>query len=146
MNHRYKIFLFLLIAVSFAACRKDVDVPDPSLEKLFGKWQLVGSCGGIGGASFFGNTEYWIELNRNGIFKGYDGNTLEEKREFNISIGHSIYTTNDAYLIKYHTTKFIHRKYHLEKISQSIEFFGEDTLWLLDEAYDAYSYCYVRKK
>ena len=63
------IFSFFL-----TSCSKDISIPNPELEKLFGFWNWIQSSGGIGGQTITPATVGYsqtVEYNNNGIYKIY---------------------------------------------------------------------------
>ena len=147
MTRQQNLLTIAIVTLSLllTTCRKDISVPNPDLERLFGKWEWVQSYCGWSGPSSPATTGYsqTVEFNKNGIYKMYQDGKQKEKRKFTLTEGNSIYTSGTAYLIEYTDTDLIKKQDYL---TQSLTFRGQDTLCLNDEAYDACGYIYVRQK
>jgi hypothetical protein len=138
-----------IIGLSFSimACRKDVSLPDPSFEKLFGTWEWVWAYGGFQGATITPSTAGYsqtIEFKENGIYKIYENGEQKDKMEFTLTDQTSALNTNNRYLIKYKDTGLFDKNDYT--ISQYASFGGQDTLFLNDSCSDCFQYIYVRKK
>src|SRR4051812_32598860 len=86
----------LVISVLLTTCRKDISLPDPELEKLFGNWSWVQSCGGFAGQTATPATvgcTRSLEFNKNGIYKCYVNGKQHEKLKFSLTEGVSIYNS-----------------------------------------------------
>ncbi len=146
-QNKFKIlFILLILAIIATNCRKEIIVPDPELENLFGNWEWIQTSGGIGGITFTPATEgYTIELefNKNGIYKSFKDGKKTEKRKFYLTEGQSILSSETAYIIEYDKTGLFNCNTHI--VNQSVEFAGQDTLYLHDECWDCYGYIYVKK-
>jgi hypothetical protein len=127
---RNKILVALIIAIALlTSCRK-IDTPNPEAKVIFGEWKYASGSGGWSGgqsdASFTDGT--WVEYKASGKYKVYNGSdkrTHTEKFEFETREGKTTIT-------------------YKNKIRQRFRVSG-DTLFLNDDAYDAYSYIFVRK-
>lgn len=143
-----KIFLVLLILAFFSSgCRKEIDVPNAEMSKLFGEWDWFEKSGGMDGATYTPANQGYImrvEFSDKGIYKRYLNNSQNAKAKFDLSEGTSIFGNVPAYIITYHdNTGFL----GTEEVSthQSFKFWGSDTLILIDESYDGYNHYYVKK-
>ena len=139
MRKNKNIILAITVLITFVGCRKDISLQDPSLEKLFGKWDWVNSSGGIAGGTRTPASEgytFIIEFSKKGIYKTFkNGEVFWVKQgKFSLEKGTSIYHTGEANLINYKD----------EDRKQEIKFAG-DTLYLDDQCYDCYSNVYVKK-
>jgi hypothetical protein len=143
-----KLFTIAILALSLfmASCRKDISVPDSSLDKLFGKWNWVQTSGGFTGQintpALAGYTST-IYFKKTGICKSYENGKEQYKLKFSLSEGTSIYSTGTAYLIKYEQTGLFPKK--ATTIAESIRFGGQDSLYLSEEASGGYIYAYVKQ-
>jgi hypothetical protein len=147
-TRQQKLWTVALVATAslfLTTCRKDISVPNPDLEKLFGTWDWVGTYCGWSGASSPATVGYsqTVEFNKNGIYKMYHDGKQTDKRKFTLTEGSSIYTSGTAYLINYKDTKLFKKKNYT---TQSVTFAGQDTLFLNDEAYDGCGDTYVKHK
>jgi hypothetical protein len=133
-------FLFLLLG----NCRKEIAVPDPALQKLFGKWTWAQSSGGFAGTTTTpsgGGTSAGIEFRKDGICIISTGKK-KDKMKFTLSEGKSIFSTEPASLITYEDIGLFDK--NSAPPQQSVRFSGPDTLLLNDECYDCFSHLYVR--
>ena len=126
-----KIILSLTILLFIFSCKK-VKLPDSQSQALIGKWKYVNSSGGMIGIQENANRPE-IEFTKYGKYKFKDKKLFTFNKKFEITIVNSIYTRLDVNAIKY-SDNFI----------QSF-LIRNDTLFLRDEAYDAFVYTYVRK-
>ena len=136
------IFSFFL-----TSCSKDISIPNPELEKLFGSWNWIQSSGGIGGQTITPATVGYsqtVEYNNNGIYKIYKDGIQKDTKKFSLTSGTSIYNPGPAYLIKYKDIDHSDNNYQYS--IQSIRFGGEDSLFLSDECYDCFIHIYTRHK
>jgi len=143
-----KLWIIAIVTFSFfmTTCRKDISVPDPNLEKLFGTWNWVQSSGGIGGQTTTPATASYsqtVEFDKDGIYKICKNGKQQEKYKFTLTEDTSIHSTVTAYLINYKHTGLFHSNKSIT--TQSIMFGGQDSLFLSDEAYDGYNNIYTRK-
>ncbi len=135
-------FVGLCILILLTNCRKDIDLPDPSLSKLFGSWEWLGSSGGFSGGSKTPASEGYnetLEFNSNGIYKSYRNGKKEDKWKI------EIVADNDRpgnFIIKYSGTGVFNRGIQRK---QEVSFRGNDTLYLDDGCCDRYGHLYVRK-
>ncbi|NTW33356.1 MAG: hypothetical protein HGB12_12165 [Bacteroidetes bacterium] len=79
-----KFWTVVIVILSFfvTTCRKDISVPNTDLEKLFGTWDWVQTCGGFAGQTTTPTTSGYsqtVEFNKNGIWKIYkDGKQIDK--------------------------------------------------------------------
>lgn len=110
------------------SCSK-IDLPNPETEKVIGEWRYVGSSGGLSGGmsdSRF-NSESRVEYRKNGKYKVYDKDGKTDKDHFYFR------KIEGEYLIDYEN-----------KIDQTFKV-SNDTLCLIDQGNDLYSYIFVKK-
>ncbi len=139
-------FTIVTFSLFLTTCRKDISLPSPDLEKLFGSWEWVQSSGGFGGQTttpISAGYSHTVEFNKNGIYKWYKDGKLQDKMKFTATEGSSIYTTGTAFLIKYKDTGLFDKNEN--PTTQRVTFGGQDTLFLSDECYDCYGHIYIRK-
>lgn len=79
------------------------------------------------------NSNNWIEFTERRICRIYEGSKCKQKKRFKLEVNESI-TGNQRSTIVYKASS----------LNQSFEING-DTLLLTDEAYDGYTYIYIRK-
>lgn len=134
MKRSISIFYFLIpIVVITFGCKK-ISTPTEESKALFGSWQFKNSSGGnSGGGSTVFNPENWIEFTDNGVYRMYKGSKKECQKRFKIELKESIHDANLRPAIVYRFGKY-----------ETYQIFN-DTLYISDEMYDGYSYCYVRK-
>ena len=142
------VFFTILLLGLFTACKKkEISLPDPSLEKLFGRWEWVESGGGLAYHQTSPSTtgcSITIEFERNGIYKEYKNGKHQNRMKFYLSKGSSIYSSVESNLIKYNDTGILDK--NNTPITESIQFAGQDTLYLNQECFDCFGHVYVRKK
>lgn len=134
LYHFNKIFI-LFFTIIVISCK--VDIPSPEAEKIFGTWRLIKLN------VYYPPYNTWqeVEFKRKGIFFKYNNGKVVEKRRFRISNNKSTIFQTAKYQIDYNIEIF--NNYPTE--TQVIFFYGNDTLLLQDDGYDAASYWYVRK-
>ena len=139
-HRKFWAIAVVLVLFSFTACRKEIVVPTPELEKLFGTWDWVSSSGGFGGDTYSPATAGFskkIAFGKNGVCKTYKNGAEEEKMKFTLLMGESIYSVDKMPLIRYKGKLFD---------TQSVHFQGQDTLLLGEECSDCYMHIYTRQK
>ena len=142
-----KRWIVAILSFILTSCSKDLSIPNPELEKLFGTWDWKQSSGGIGGQTNTPATVGYsqtVEFNKNGIYKIYKDGIQKDTKKFSLTIGTSIYNSGSAYLINYKDINQSDNSYHYS--TQSIRFGGEDSLFLSDECYDCFIHIYTRHK
>jgi hypothetical protein len=127
------IYILIPMLAILVGCKK-IATPTEESKAIFGSWQYKSSDGGFsgGGSSEF-NLENWIEFTEKGVFRVYKGSKKENQKRFKIEWKKSIY---DAEL----RTAIVYRDGSYETYQVV-----NDTLYISDEAYDGYTYKYVRK-
>jgi hypothetical protein len=141
------IFTALLFSCIFYGCRKDIDVPSTTLEKLFGDWDWYETSGGLDGNVYTPYTNYYnmrVKFTEKGIYKAYKNDTHYSKAKFELTVGATIFGDSLANLITYHDKTGFLGSNEITS-TQSINFWGEDTLILIDESMDGYNHYYVRR-
>jgi hypothetical protein len=147
MKFKFNWILFVLIVLNVNACRKDISVPNSESEKLFGKWTWIQSAGGIGGNFKSPKTEDYtssIEFSDKGIYKTYKDGKQTDKMKYSLSEGKTIYLPGKGILIEFKDVGLFDKDN--APLKQSMQFFGNDTLFLSEECYDCYGHLYVREK
>ena len=116
-----------------------MQVPDPELKKIFGKWQWIETSGGFAGkittptkAGYFER----IEFSNEGIYQKFKNDSLIERKPFSFSQKTSIQTGKTAWVLSLNEGS----------IPMAVSFSGQDTLMLNEQVYDGFSYTYVRMK
>jgi hypothetical protein len=146
ISHLVTVICFTAIIVVFTSCRKEISLPDESLSKLFGSWEMVQITGGmadtLANPATLGFTQS-VDFSSKGIYKVYQNGKLYDKLIYQISQGKSIFHKGNAYFITYDNPGFGNTSE--DYIKESIRFGGEDTLFLNEECWDCYNYVYVRK-
>lgn len=137
MKLRFRALLTLTVitySVFQSACKK-ISIPEPNAKAIFGEWKYISSGGGFSGGQTspsFG-PDNWIEYLDNGKYQVYNKDKRIYKDKFKFVISRSIYSGVDETIIDYDS-----------KTAQSFSV-SNDTLFLFDQAYDAYIYTFVKK-
>ncbi len=133
-NTLIKLFIVVIILASSFGCKK-ISTPNEDSKKIFGSWYYDINFGGYSGSgvSTRFNTESWVEFTEKGFFKIYVGSKKESQKRFKIEMKESIYDINQRPALVYNNGN-----YETYQISN-------DTLYLSDEAYDGYTYRFVKK-
>ncbi len=128
------LFILAIIIVSHIGCKK-ISAPNEDAQKLFGQWDYQSNSGGYSGGG--GSTRFcrdcWVEITDKGCFIVYEGSNKISKTKFKIEMKTSIYSAPQRPALVYRNSDY-----------ETYQIFG-DTLLLSDEAYDGYSYVFVRK-
>nr|WP_294858558.1 hypothetical protein [uncultured Fluviicola sp.] len=126
----YPLISMLVILVG---CKK-ISTPTEESKAIFGSWRYRSSTGGFSGeGSTTFNSENWIEFTEKGFFRLYKRSKKESQKRFEIELKKSIYETDLRPAIVYRDGSY--------ETYQVVN----DTLYIIDEAYDGYTYQYVRK-
>jgi hypothetical protein len=144
MKSNFFTLLFVLLAILFSTCKKDISIPDPDFKKLFGTWEWVQSSGGFSGQTTTPASEGYTFTDKyksNGVLIIYKNGNRTERMTYKFSEGTSILSNQPAYLIEYRDGTFSKK----EVVSQLFKFAGEDTLYLFDNSDDGFTHIYVRK-
>ena len=142
-----QILVGILIAFVFlsSTCKKDIEIPDPELKKIFGKWEWIQSCGGFAGGCISPATQGYtisIEFSSNGIYKKYKNNNLVDREAFSFSQGTCIHNHQQVWFVSFTQMP----PHHQSAFPMSVSFSGNDTLMLDDERYDGFGHIYARIK
>lgn len=127
-------FIVAIILASNSSCKK-ISAPNEDTKKIFGEWDYKSNSvgfSGSGGSNRFAN-DCWVEITEKGFFIVYEESKKISKKKFKIELKESIYDTNQRPALVYNNGGY-----------ETYQIFG-DTLLLSDEAYDGYSYCFVKK-
>jgi hypothetical protein len=135
MEKILKLFFISAIIIASSGCKK-ISTPNDDSKKIFGKWDYQSNTGGFSGAG--GSTKYcddcWIEVTERGRFIIYDGNDKKiSKSKFTIKMVESIYDHEHHPAIVYESGW-----------SESYEV-NDDALILSEEAYDGFSYVFIKR-
>lgn len=144
MKYFYLTSLLILSVIISTSCKKEIKLPDTSLEKLYGKWNLIKSVGkhGEGEVPSAGGYQIWISFNNYGEYDKYRDSTQLINGSYNItqendSLGESyILTTNARY-------RYNGKEYD-QADSLAIEFRGDDTLAMSCNCENGLDYLYNR--
>jgi hypothetical protein len=139
------VILFVPIVIFLTSCRKDIPMPDPEFEKLFGTREWLQSSRGKSGHTTSPSTVGFtlsVEYKSNGGHKKYKNGNVESKMTFKFSLGTSIYSTLQTYLITYKEGGSSKKGV----VSDSFKFGGHDTLFLYNECYDCYADVFIKQK
>jgi hypothetical protein len=116
----------------FSQCKK-INVPDPELNKIFGKWKLVCTSSWGGGCDPI-KDPIWIEFKKNGHYEWHEKGHLPIHDKFTF-IEDKDYAGNTIYIIKFNKGSRLQNWY-----------FKNDTLLLYDwHVYDGGSSAYIPK-
>lgn len=126
--------ILAIIIISFSSCRK-ITTPNEESKKIFGSWTYINNSGGfsgMGGSSRF-KSDSWVQFTERGFFKTFIGSSKVNQKRFKIEMKESIYDSNQRPALVYFNRTF--ETYHI----------FNDTLFINDEAYDGYSYMFIKK-
>ncbi|MGE5441046.1 MAG: hypothetical protein ACM3UR_14425 [Bacteroidota bacterium] len=132
-----KAALFLMCAIIFSSC---YDVTGPDEEKLlYGSWVLVRISGGFSGTTTDVSPEEGskVVFTEAGSVLYYSKGALERSTTFIVKKGKSIYFTEEKNIIH-----FADRP----ELPMVIMKADKDTLILADNAYDGFSFTYMKEK
>ncbi|HEX2962109.1 MAG: hypothetical protein HF300_09095 [Ignavibacteria bacterium] len=132
-----KAALFLMCAIIFSSC---YDVTGPDEEKLlYGSWVLVRISGGFSGTTTDVSPEEGskVVFTEAGSVHYYSKGALERSTTFVVKKGKSIYSTEEKSIIH-----FADRP----ELPMVIMKADKDTLILADNAYDGFSFTYMKEK
>jgi len=123
-----------------------MQVPDPELKKIFGKWQWIESSGGFAGKATTPSKEGYIariEFSNEYMYQLYRNDTLIDRRKFIFSKDKSIHRDKQVWIISFAQDTTLE---YGPPLPMEVLFQGEDTLMLKEKVYDGFSYTYVRMK
>ncbi len=136
---KLSLYVYIIVAILFLSCEKDISLPDDSLTNIFNEWEWLYSYGGIPGnlLSNPGKVGYTktIRFTKKGIYKEYKSNQKMLRLKYDITEKTPLIGSS-RYIIEY-----INRE---DYIDQSIEIRG-DTLFLYDQCFDNYYHVYLKK-
>ena len=128
----------LIFCIAFSSCDK-INVPDDSLEDVFGHWIRYEESSNWGGY-YYEPDERYISISITDFGKYYQYNNDDETAERNYKFVHgSEIDQGDGYLIEFTGLADMGFNQYL-RITQ----YSKDTLYLSDTGYDGYTYSYVR--
>jgi|SRR4051812_37008831 hypothetical protein len=138
--------MFIVLPVCIMACAKNKTLPNDNLKALYGSWEWKESYCGWSGRSDPGTTGHSssVEFKKNGICIWRLDGKHKDKMHYSVEEGTSMVTQEKAYLMKFDDTGLFDK--NNAGITQSVNFHGNDTLILADEADDGCGSTYVRKK
>lgn len=127
------LFVYLMSFIT-VGCSK-TSVPNEEAKKIFDEWNFIFSSGGFSGG---GNSETytqgdWVSFDKNGILTVHKVNGETTKTKYKIKMRKSIINHEMRPTIVYK-----------ERLAESFEVIG-DTLNTFQEAYDGFSYMFVRR-
>ena len=143
-----KIILFVVIttvSLFITSCRKDITMPNPELEKLFGSWDWVSTSGGYIGSTKTPVTEgysAYISFDKKGITKMYKDGKKKETLKYTLTETATAVGNTTAYIIHYKNKGICNKNTPNQQI---IRFGGQDTLFLSDIYSDGFFNIYTRK-
>ena len=145
MKYRPGILFLSMLFIS-PTCNKELQLPNPELKKIFGRWQWVETSGGFAGKTITplkAGYQEEITFNSEGIFQEFKDGKLQDKKRFSIEAGKSILQEDSAYIISFST---IDTSFGRAIQKQSVIFKGSDTLLLNEECNDCFNSVWVRMK
>ena len=138
-----KLFIILFLFLMISSCKKEIEVPESSLQQVFGTWQWYLSSGSVQMLSpeSEGYSKY-IEITDKGIYKEYKNHVRRKKLKYSFDVNKSMV---------HHLPYRINFKDELVNFSFPIfplviEMVSLDTLFLHEDVFDGATHCYVRKK
>ncbi len=125
-----------LLFIGLLSCEKETDTdPDPLLD-IYGKWELNGISGGVGGGSHELSFDF-LEIENDGIYSfTRDGSIIEYGR---IKINEQ---TNETLLITFEPDA--NSETFMYDPVKNVNLFGEDTLSLDSPCCDRFNYHFNR--
>ena len=127
-------FLIALSLIIVIGCKK-ISTPNEASKAIFGSWTYVSNSGGYsgsGGSTRF-NSGSWVEITDNGWFITHENSGKKSKKRYKIELRESIHASYELPAIVQQSKKY------------DTYLINNDSLYLLDEAYDGYSYLFVKK-
>ena len=123
------------------ACKKEIDLPDPSLKNIFGKWEWVETqeVNNLISPSTVGYHQSF-EFQRNGVFRRYRGGNQKDRGRFEIKSEISI-LSGYYYIIHFKNATYS----DFTDSPSRVSFVGTDTLKLGEERVDGSTHVFVRK-
>lgn len=116
-----------------------MEVPDPELKKIFGKWDWISSTGGIAGkpigVSSYGDI-IQLEFGRDGTYKKFKNDSLIDQKKFSFSQATSIQNHEPVWVVSPGESS----------LKMAVSFSGSDTLMLNEQVHDGFEHVYVRIK
>lgn len=137
-----KLFVILFLFLMISSCKKEIEVPESSLQQVFGTWQWYQSSGGHAIQILTPESEGYskhIEITDKGIYKEYKNHVRRKKLTYTFE------------LIDYQASYKLNFKDELINFSVHrtpsllIEIVSLDTLFLYEDVFDGFMHCYVRK-
>ena len=142
------IIAVLALTLILSACQKSIDLPDPALEKLFGRWDWVRSSGGFTGGTgttASAGSSHSVEFSKNGVFSYIADGKVKDKVQFKVDVD-TYYSYQKAYLISYNSTGLFGAEQNPYP-SELVDFKGDDTLFLTEVGCaDCFAHVYVRSR
>jgi hypothetical protein len=139
---KYIIFPVVLILLSLSGCRKDIELPNEDLNKLFGKWEWVQSVGGISGGTETpaskGYTQTY-EFTSKGQHIYYQDDAELFRINYIVEEKTNSITGDQGYLINYYDNN------NIQLVSQFITIVNDDELILQDNCLDCFEMTFKRK-
>jgi len=138
MKHTVTVVLIAFVFLS-STCKKAMQVPDPELQKVFGKWQWVSTSGGFAGKTITPASEKYnqrLEFTHDGTYKKYKNDSLVDGKNFSFSQSKSIHGLKQVWIISFDESS----------LKMAVLFLGPDTMILNEQVYDGFSHTYVRIK
>jgi hypothetical protein len=128
-------------ALFLTGCKKEIDLPDPSLESIFGKWEWLETDeanGNIISPASLGCSQAF-EFQRNGVFRRYRNGTQKDRGRFYIKQELSILNIT-AYIIHFNNATYSDFTDSPSRVS-----FSGDTLKLAEERVNGSTHIFLRK-
>ena len=117
-----------------------MQVPDPELQKIFGKWEWVSTSGGFAGKAITPAREGYtvrIEFSNEGIYHKFKNDSLADRKQFSFVQKESIQTHQPVWLLSFEGES---------SLPMAVSFSGRDTLMLDEQVHDGFEYVYARIK
>lgn len=133
------ILCFSLFLLCFSCKKENSNEPTVDISKIYGKWDWIGSSGGLTGKSYTPQSEHQNQrliIANDNKMSFYINDTLKIQRQFTLRKDKSFLTGDSAYIIHYMPAS----------LDQVILKAKTDTLILSDEANDGFTSGYVKHK
>jgi hypothetical protein len=139
MKERWILMVCFILLL--AGCRKQIDLPDPSLENIFGEWQWIlteETTATVTPATVGYNQSF--EFKKNGVYKRYRDGSQKDRGRYEIKSEISINSGT------YNIIHFKHSTYSdFTDAPSRVSFMGNDTLRLEEERIEGHTHLFVRK-
>jgi hypothetical protein len=140
MKGLYTLFVFFILFL--AGCKKEIDLPDPSLIRIFGEWRWISTLKEdtllIIPATL--GYEQTLEFQKNGVFKRYKNGKKEDRGRYQIKNELS-FNGSEYFIIHFKNST----NSNLTNYPSRVFFITDDSLRLDENLINGDSHLFVRK-